>query len=116
MHQGQIEGGLIQGMGFALMENLVMEDGRVLNVNLGDYKIPTIADIPSLTTSLIDSPAGGPVPYRGKSIGETSCIGISAAVANAIYDATGVRLFDLPLSAERVFLELRARQRALRRH
>jgi carbon-monoxide dehydrogenase large subunit len=110
MHQGQIEGGLIQGMGFALMENLVMEDGRVLNVNLGDYKIPTIADIPSLTTSLIDSAAGGPVPYRGKSIGETSCIGISAAVANAIYDATGVRLFDLPLSAEKVFLELRAKQ------
>ena len=110
MHQGQIEGGLMQGMGFALMENLVMEDSRVLSANLGDYKIPTIADVPSLTTSLIDGSAGGPLPYRGKSIGETSCIGISAAVANAIYDATGVRLFDLPLSAEKVFLELQAKQ------
>ncbi len=110
-HQGQIEGGLIQGMGFALMENLMVEEGRVSAANLGDYKIPTITDIPPLTTALIRGSIGGPVPYQGKAIGETSCIGISAALANAICDATGVRLFELPLTAESVFLELKARKR-----
>jgi len=109
-HQGQIEGGLIQGMGFGLMENLVIEDCRVLTTNLGDYKIPAITDIPPLRTALVHSSIGGPVPYQGKSIGETSCIGISAALANAIYDATGVRLYDLPLTAEKVFLELKTKR------
>lgn len=109
-HQGQIEGGVIQGMGFALIENLAVEECRVSNANLGDYKIPTITDIPSLTTALIHGSTGGPIPYQGKSIGETSCIGISAALANAICDATGVRLFELPLTAERVFSELKSRK------
>jgi CO/xanthine dehydrogenase Mo-binding subunit len=108
-HQGQIEGGLVQGIGFALMENLTLGEG-VAAANLGDYKIPTIADIPSLGTALISGSVEGPVPYKGKSIGEGSCIGISAALGNAIYDATGIRIFELPVTAERLFSELKTKK------
>ena len=66
MHQGQVEGGVIQGLGYALMEELHAEDGRIANLSLGDYKIPTIADIPPLTTALVGG-AGGPrtLPQQG---------------------------------------------------
>jgi CO/xanthine dehydrogenase Mo-binding subunit len=106
-HQGQIEGALAQGIGFALMEDLHIKNGRVEAAHLGDYKIPTVRDIPPLTTALLHGSTAGPVPYKGKAIGEISSIGISAAIANAIYDAVGVRLFELPLTAERVLSELK---------
>jgi len=105
-HQGQIEGGLIQGIGFAVMEELCVENGRVLTLHLGDYKIPTIKDIPKLKTVLVQHPAG-PVPYQGKAIGEISVVPVAAAIANAICDATGVRLFELPVTAEKLYWELK---------
>lgn len=110
-HQGQIEGGIVQGIGFAVMEELYIEDGRVLTLHLGDYKIPTIRDIPPLATALVRNP-GGPVPYQGKAIGEISIVPVVAAIANAIDDAVGVRLFDLPLSAEKIYFELKRMREA----
>jgi CO/xanthine dehydrogenase Mo-binding subunit len=107
-HQGQIEGGVLQGVGQALIEELVVEQGRVLTPNLGEYKLPTIADIPPLTTVLVEG-GGGPGPYGAKAIGEASLIPTPAAIANAIYDACGVRLFSLPLTAEKVWRALRER-------
>jgi CO/xanthine dehydrogenase Mo-binding subunit len=108
-HQGQIEGGLIQGLGYALMEELRSEDGQVSTLSLGEYKIPTIKDIPELLTVLLD-PDSGPAPYQGKGIGESSNTPVAAAIANAVYDAVGVRVMDLPVTAEKVFAALQARR------
>jgi CO/xanthine dehydrogenase Mo-binding subunit len=105
-HQGQVEGGVIQGLGYALMEEMNTEEGRISTLSLGEYKIPTIEDIPELVTVLLES-STGPAPYGGKSIGESSNVPVAAAIANAVYDAVGVRIVDLPITAEKVFLALR---------
>jgi CO/xanthine dehydrogenase Mo-binding subunit len=102
MHQGQIEGGVVMGIGYALMEHLVIEDGKVVSANFGDSKIPTVQDIPDLKTVILPL-ATGPGPYHSMSIGETSIIPVAAAVANALHDAVGVRLRSLPITAEKVF-------------
>lgn len=108
-HQGQIEGGVVQGIGQGLTERLILEEGQVTNANLGDYKLPTMADIPELATVLIET-KHGPAPYEGKAIGELSNVAVPAAIANAVYDAVGVRLTELPITAEKVHAALRARQ------
>ena len=97
-HQGQINGGVIQGLGYALMEELSVEDGQVTSLSFGDYKIPTIRDVPPLQTVLIESD-GGVGPYQIKSIGETPNTPVAAAIANAVADAVGVRVRDLPITA-----------------
>ena len=101
-HQGQIEGGVVQGIGQALMEHLALEDGAVTALNLGDYKLPTAADVPELLTVLIETKAG-PAPYEGKAIGELSNCAVPGAIANAVFDASGARLIELPLTAEQVY-------------
>jgi nicotinate dehydrogenase medium molybdopterin subunit len=108
-HQGQIEGGLVQGVGFGMIEEMRAEEGRVSTLSLGDYKIPNIRDIPPLKTVLVQEERG-PVPFQGKSIGESSITPITAAIANALYDAVGVRICDLPITAEKVYRALQARQ------
>jgi CO/xanthine dehydrogenase Mo-binding subunit len=108
-HQGQIEGGVVQGIGQALTEHLQVQDGAVTTVHLGDYKLPTAMDIPELTTVLVETQAG-PAPYAGKAVGELSNVAVPAAVANAVFDAVGVRLTDLPVTAEKVYVGLRARE------
>ena len=105
-HQGQINGGVVQGLGYALMEELTLEDGRVATLSFGDYKIPTSLDIPPLRTVLIESDAGVG-PYAIKGIGETPNVPVAAAIANAIADAVGVRIADLPLTSEKVYRALR---------
>ena len=101
-HQGQIDGATIMGVGQGIMEELIMIDGRIVNNNLGDYKLPTIADIPMLTTVLVHSD-GGVGPMNAKPIGEFANNGPPAAITNAIADAVGVRLFELPLTAEKIY-------------
>lgn len=103
---GQIEGGAIQGMGQALMEELTFEGGQVTNAHLGDYKLPTIADVPEIETVLLESDAGE-LPFQGKHISEQTNVPAAAAIANAVFDAVGVRLFELPVTAEKVYRELR---------
>lgn len=101
MHQGQIEGGVMMGIGYGLMEHLVMDDGKVASANFGDFKIPTIQDIPVLKTVVVEAPKG-PGPYSSMSIGETPNIPVAAAIANAVEDAVGVRIKSLPITAEKV--------------
>ncbi len=108
-HQGQIDGGLIQGLGYALMEELRSEDGRISTVSLGDFKLPTIRDIPPLTTVLLEDPVG-PGPFRAKAIGEGSISPVAAAIANAVADACGVRVMELPITAEKVYFALKNRE------
>ena len=100
-HQGQIEGGVIQGLGYALMEEMVTDEGRVSTLSMGDYKLPTMKDIPELVTVLLE-PVSGPAPFQSKGIGESSNIPVAGAIANAVFDAVGVRIFDLPITAEKV--------------
>ena len=107
-HQGQIDGGVIQGMGFGLVEELGMEEGQVSTLHLGDYKLPNIKDIPPLKRVLVQEEIG-PAPFHGKAIGESSITPIAAAVANAVYDAVGVRFYDLPITAEKIYRALRQR-------
>ena len=106
-HQGQIYGGFMQGLGYALMEELPVEDGRVTTATLADYKVPTFADIPPLETVLV--PTGSGVgPYQIKGIGENPIAPVAAAIANAVADAVGVRIRDLPISAEKIYLRLKS--------
>ncbi len=101
-HQGQINGGLVQGIGYALMEELRLEDGQVTTLSFGDYKIPTIRDIPPLKTVILGSQSGVG-PYHIKGIGETPNTPTAAAIANAVEAASGVRIRDLPITSEKVY-------------
>ncbi len=104
--RGQLEGGFIFGLGQAVMEELRVEDGRVVTANLGDYKLPTIADAPPLRIELItDHP--GPGPFGAKSVGELANPAVGAAFANAVQDACGARVMSLPVTAEKIWAELR---------
>ncbi len=105
---GQIEGGVVTGLGFALMEENPMVDGKIATLTLGEAKLPCIQDTPPLKTVLIESPTG-PTPFGGKSIAENPNVPTAAAIANAVADACGVRIFDLPLTAEKVYWGLRAK-------
>ena len=104
-HQGQIDGSVVMGFGQGVMEELMMENGRVTNSNLGDYKLPTIKDIPELETVLLESP-GGVGPLNTKPIGEFANNCPPAAIANAVADAVGRRLFSLPITAEKIHAAL----------
>jgi len=107
-HQGQIEGGLMQGLGFGLLEEMRTDEERVGMLSLGEYKLPNIKDIPPLHTVLVQEELG-PAPFQGKAIGESSITPIAAALANAVYDAVGIRLHDLPITAEKVYHALQTR-------
>ena len=105
-HQGQIDGGVVMGMGQARMEEVAIDEGgKVITTNLGEYKIPTIQDIPPLQTAVIQSAAGSG-PYHSMSIGETAIMPTAAAIANAVEDAVGVRIKSLPITAEKILAAL----------
>ncbi|MBI2218974.1 MAG: xanthine dehydrogenase family protein molybdopterin-binding subunit [Candidatus Rokubacteria bacterium] len=99
--EGQIEGGVAQGLGQALSEEIVYRDGRVLNPNLTDYKMPTAVDVPRVESILVEHPSVVG-PYGAKGVGEPPNIEPPAAVANAIAAATGVRIRSLPITAEKI--------------
>jgi CO/xanthine dehydrogenase Mo-binding subunit len=105
-HQGQIEGALSQGLGYALSEEMVLEQGRISNGNLGDYKMPSMGDLAPLETRNVSS--HGPGPFEAKAIGEIPLMGTGATIANAVADAIGIPFFELPITAERVLAALEA--------
>nr|MBI2903950.1 molybdopterin-dependent oxidoreductase [Chloroflexota bacterium] len=103
--EGQIEGGAQMGLGYALTEELLVKEGRVLNPDFLDYRLFTSADMPELETIIIetDDPQG---PFGAKGVGEMGGTPTAAAIANAIYDAVGVRLTQVPMTPERVLKAL----------
>jgi len=109
-HQGQIDGGVVQGVGFGLIECLPVHEGKVAVAHFGEYKIPTFSDIPVLKTVLLPS-ENGLGPYKVKGIGENPVSPVAPAIANAIEDAVGVRIRDLPLTSEKVYAALREKSR-----
>jgi CO/xanthine dehydrogenase Mo-binding subunit len=104
--EGQVQGGIVMAMSWALTEQLILEEGSVINRTLADYKIPTSAEIPEIKVIFVGEPdpAG---PFGAKGVGEHGCIPTAAAIANAIYDAVGIRLYELPMTPERVFNALK---------
>ena len=103
--EGQIEGGVAQGLGQALSEEIVYEGGRVLNANLTDYKMPTTLDVPRVESILVEHPSQVG-PYGAKGVGEPPNMEPPAAVANAVTAATGLRITSLPITAEKIALGL----------
>jgi CO/xanthine dehydrogenase Mo-binding subunit len=108
MAAGQIFGGISMGLGFALMERIEHKEGRIQNLNYNTYRIPRSTDVPEMTAILVENPdpAG---PYGAKSLGEPTNELMGAAVANAIYNATGVRFFETPITADSVLRSLNSR-------
>jgi CO/xanthine dehydrogenase Mo-binding subunit len=102
MHQGQIEGGSMTGIGYALMEQVIINDGKVGTTHFGEYKIPTVKDVPPFRSSVTEQPKGAG-PYASMPIGETANIPTAAAIANAVEDACGVRITSLPITAEKIY-------------
>ena len=109
-HQGQIDGGVIMGLGQAVMEEITLDNGKVVNANLGEYKLPSIRDVPVLETVLVES-EGGLAPHGGRAIGEFANNAPPAAIANAVADAVGVRVYDIPVTAEKVYRGLQRNPR-----
>jgi CO/xanthine dehydrogenase Mo-binding subunit len=107
MHQAQIDGGVVMGVGYSVMEGMLIDEGKVTTTNFGENKIPSIRDIPPLKTVIQEFPVGNG-PYGGMSIGEPPVVPTAAAIANAVHDAVGVRIKDLPITAEKVLNALKA--------
>jgi len=107
--EGQQQGAIAQGVGFALVERMLMDNGRPLNPNFSDYKIPCTMDMPPLQVAFAESyePTG---PFGAKGLGELGLDPTAAVIANAIYDACGVRITKLPITAEKVYQALKARE------
>jgi len=99
--EGQIEGGIVQGMGYGLFEEVKSKNCVVVTKNFDNFIIPTTTDIPNITSVIVEDeePKG---PYGAKGVGEPSIIPTAPAIINAIYDAIGVRIFELPANLERI--------------
>lgn len=103
--EGQVEGAIVQGIGTALFEELILKDGKVMNPSFMDYKIPTADDMPEMIIKFVENPEEtGPFGARG--VGEPAMVPSAPAIANAFYDATGVRLKTMPMTPERVLRAL----------
>jgi CO/xanthine dehydrogenase Mo-binding subunit len=108
--EGQIEGGaLSMGIGSTLFEEVVTENGKMLNPELVDYKIPTALEVPKLddTKSIIVETPHQEGPWGAKGVGEATLVVTAPAIANAIYDAIGIRFHDLPIKPEKVWRAIR---------
>ncbi|MEK6711610.1 MAG: xanthine dehydrogenase family protein molybdopterin-binding subunit, partial [Nitrospinota bacterium] len=107
--QGQLDGGALMGVGYALMEDFQVEGGQPVNPNWLDYKFPSTQDMPRLEAILVETknPSG---PYGAKGLGEMVQLATEPAIANAVYDAVGVRITDLPITPEKILKALREKE------
>ncbi len=101
-----MQGGASQGLGIALSEEMLYDDqGRLLNANLLDYRLPTTRDLPPIETIIVEVPSEDG-PYGARIVGEPSIVAGAAAVVNAIDEAIGVRLYEVPATPERILKTL----------
>ncbi|MCZ6628184.1 MAG: xanthine dehydrogenase family protein molybdopterin-binding subunit [SAR324 cluster bacterium] len=106
---GQVQGGVAQGVGMALSEGLTYQDGQPQNTGFLDYKVPSALDLPMIETKLVEKPAVEG-PFGAKGIGEPPCVPVPAAIANAIYNAVGVRVTSLPINPEKLRRAIKAKK------
>jgi len=102
----QLSGAAITGMGQAMFEEIAYDNGQLINPNLIDYVLPSLGDMPSVIDPIAIEIAHKDGPFGAKGIGESALIPVAPAIANAIYDAVGVRIKDLPIKAEKIYLRL----------
>ena len=102
---GQIEGGVIQGVGYALTEELLMQEGKILNPNFHNYKMLTASDVPNIHFFPIET-IDKEGPYGAKGVGEASLIPTAAAIANAVCNALGMEILELPITPEKILKAL----------
>jgi len=107
--EGQIEGGVVMGLGYALTEDLKIEEGRVLVDDFADYFVRRSQDVPEIDTIIVttDDAYG---PFGAKGVGEAVMCPTAAAIANAVYDALGVRITELPLTQDRILKALKEKR------
>jgi xanthine dehydrogenase molybdenum-binding subunit len=107
--EGQVYGGAIMGLGYALTEEVIVKEGQIMNANFRDYKLFTTKDAVKIKAPILETyeKAG---PFGAKGVGEPGCVPTAPAVANAIYDAVGVRITDLPITPEKVLAALKAKK------
>lgn len=110
--EGQDEGGVMNALGHSLLEEMVYRDGQLLNPNLVDYRVPTFGDLPTSFETILVENHNGPGPFGAKGTGEGGLLPVAPAIGNAVYRATGVRLYHLPLTPERVWQALQAKKRS----
>ena len=113
--EGQVEGGISMGIGFALQEEILFDKaGRQLNPNLTNYIMPTSLDMPDIEVDIVDSydPTG---PFGAKGVGEPTSVPTAAAILNAIHNAVGVRITSLPATAEKVLAAIKAKREQQKR-
>ncbi len=101
--EGQIEGGCIQALGYALMEDIVMKNGKIQNNRFATYIIPTAADVPLVEAVLVEEPYSNG-PYGAKGLGEMPCVVVAPCVADAVAMAAGIDVCDIPLTPEKLFV------------
>jgi len=109
---GQDEGAVMFGIGHTLMEEMVYEDGQLLNPNFVDYRVPTFKDLPDHLHTILIENGNGPGPYGAKGLGEGGLLPVASAVANAVARAVGVRIQDLPLTPVKVWQAMQAKQKS----
>jgi CO/xanthine dehydrogenase Mo-binding subunit len=105
--EGQIEGGSAMGLGYALLEDLQVKEGHIITPSLAEYLIPTAGDVPDIKAIILES-GTGLGPFGAKGIGEPSLTPVAPAIANAVADAIGVRVFSLPITPEKVLAAIDA--------
>jgi CO/xanthine dehydrogenase Mo-binding subunit len=103
MCRGQEEGSVLFGIGHTFFEELLYQDGQLINPNLVEYRLPKFRDLPPSFITIIDESGSGPGPYGAKGLGEAGTLSVAAAVCNAVYNAIGIRIQELPLKGERVW-------------
>src|SRR5262245_10811801 len=106
---GQDEGAVMFGIGHTFMEEMIYEDGQLLNGNLVDYRVPTFRDVPDTLDSILIENGNGPGPFGSKGIGEGGLLPVASAVANAVSRAVGVRIQELPLTPPKIWRALQAK-------
>jgi CO/xanthine dehydrogenase Mo-binding subunit len=107
--KGQVYGGVLMGIGYALTEQVILEKGEMMNPNFRDYKIMTAKDAINIEAPVLET-TDKDGPYGAKGIGEPGCVPTAPAVANAIYDAIGVRIKDLPITPEKILAALKKKK------
>jgi CO/xanthine dehydrogenase Mo-binding subunit len=106
-HRGQIDGGFVMGLGHATTEELIVEEGRIANLTFADYKLPCQKDMPPFHVHILESDRG-PGPFGARAVGEVNTSAFGPALASAVQAACGVRLTQLPVTAERIYAALHA--------
>ncbi len=108
--EGQDEGGVLFALGHTLFEEMIYEDGQLLNPNLVDYRVPTFSDLPREFSTILIENGNGPGPFGSKGMAEGGLLPVAPAIANAVARAVGIRFYDLPMTPEKVWRALQAKK------